>query len=189
MWIRKLTWLSLINTYQVSTHIKIEITLSKRKNPIILNRKWCDKPIKQQRPSIITLYHSFRRRTLTMQLVSSIKHICEQFRYTPQQISTKYNNEPKTIHPTEHRKQAQHLIKMNDINIQHQNRPSQLKTARFPITFEFDLTKSQDQYSYDHKHLGVFARYLGLICQQTIKQTLSRLLRTNSEVPEFHKVL
>jgi hypothetical protein len=42
-----------------------------------------------------------------MQLVSTIKHICEQFRYTPQQISTKYNNEQKAIHPTEHRKQAQ----------------------------------------------------------------------------------
>ena len=183
MWIRKLTWLSLIGTYRVSTHIKIEITLSKRKHPIIWNRKWCDKPIEQQRHSIITLYHSFRRRTLTMQLVSSVKHIYDQFRYTPQEISTKYNNEQKQFTQQNTESKLSTLSRCIDINIQHQNTPSQLKTARFHITFEFELTELHDQYSYDHKHLGVLARYLVLICQQTIQQTLSRLIRTNSEVP------
>jgi len=105
------------------------------------------------------------------------------------QQSITMNQRQFTQQNTESKHSTLSLIKMHDINIRHQNTSSQLKTAQFHITFEFELTELQDQYSYDHKHLGVFARYLGLICQQTIKQTLSRLLRTNSEVPEFHKVL
>ena len=39
----------------------------------------------------------------------------------------------------------------------------QLKIARFHITLELELTELQDQYSYDHKHLGVIARGLDLL--------------------------
>jgi len=97
-----------------------------------------------------------------MQLVSSIKHIYDQFRYTPQEISTKYNNEQKQFTQQNTESKLSTLSRCIDINIQHQNTPSQLKTARFHITFEFELTELQDQYSYDHKHLGGPCKVSGL---------------------------
>jgi len=140
-------------------------------------------------PSIITLYHSFRRRTLTMQLVLSIKHICEQFKYTPQEISTKYYNEKKQFTQQNTESKLSTLSRCIDINIQHQNTTSQLKTARFHITFEFEFTQLQDQYSYDHERFGspckgiwawIVSKPYSKLCPDFSEQTQSC---------QFHKVL